>query len=744
MPAPPVPTHAEVAARAAASRRVVSIDAVSPRPAQRLDEDASARLDTERLDEASGAELDKHFFETAGPAIDVSRMSGVMEFIDVSWAKRSDEAGEVADELHVFNKKEYAAEEIDKVLNSMDTLLKKTSEPLWTCRGCEEVNCPDQGSCSNCGRDHSSEDGSQATVSRRTSREEEGEEGNSKVSDSEDASLYAEDASQFAAGSSEDLSEDASECADPGTSDDGDVKEYGSCCSEPSESKQPQEFASCSREKAADFAEASCVEDSAPHWTCLQCDEENRAIRAWCNNCGSGRGLCEPPKPEAAPVAAAADSPLAGRTGISTAAAARAHVVAEAKATSAAWTKAAGGLGRNAATVSMGQTEVCLDAAIGLLAPPPPCTLGEPVGLAAEKARWTCSQCDEVNRAIREECNNCGRPKNFFVTIRPKASPVKFKNDDDDGPSAPSPSSSYESGWNHTERPPVTPAQTERTPEKAARSWVDSAVDSSCETVHEDEEETLIAKETVTLHIYDVFSDDRVQAVNDVFRTVGTGAFHAGVEVFGQEWSFGCTGSGTGLVSCEPKGNIAHRYRESLVMGTTTLSLVELEKLLAQLGKEWPGDEYDLLLHNCCHFCDAFCGRLGVGPLPVWVTNLAGAGARLAVGVSAAASSVNEMAVHAAERAIELDRRYNILSTMETFTTREITIDESYLESKVQGFWTQAKQNIENVGKNIENASNDVKQVEANISSSLSNWWNRAAEPRIPPSKASPEPITSV
>lgn len=235
------------------------------------------------------------------------------------------------------------------------------------------------------------------------------------------------------------------------------------------------------------------------------------------------------------------------------------------------------------------------------------------------------------------------------------------------------------------------------------------------------------------MHIYDVFADDRVEAVNDVLHTLGTGAFHAGVEVYGEEWSYGFTPMESGLVVCGPKSNPAHRYRESIVMGTTPLSLAEVETLLLQMAKEWPGQAYDLLLHNCCHFCDALCIRLGVGALPVWVTNLAGVGARLVDGVSGASRAVNGIVDAAAERAAELDRRFNILSTMDSLTTHEITINDTYLESKVQGLWTEAVQNIEHVGKNIESvgllagrAMDEVQNMD--VKKVVSQWWGWGPE----------------
>ena len=48
-----------------------------------------------------------------------------------------------------------------------------------------------------------------------------------------------------------------------------------------------------------------------------------------------------------------------------------------------------------------------------------------------------------------------------------------------------------------------------------------------------------------------------------------------------------------------------------------------------EMSKVWRGREYNLLRRNCCHFSDALCVRMGVGPIPTWVHRLADAGAAL-------------------------------------------------------------------------------------------------------------------
>lgn len=123
------------------------------------------------------------------------------------------------------------------------------------------------------------------------------------------------------------------------------------------------------------------------------------------------------------------------------------------------------------------------------------------------------------------------------------------------------------------------------------------------------------------LNLYDFESSALVRGVNHYAHILGTGAFHAGVEVYGLEWSFS---SFEGLYSCYPKQNQAHEYRESIPMGKTRLSPEQVERLIRKMSREWQGQAYHLTMMNCCHFSDDFCQRLGVGAVPSWLTpNLA-------------------------------------------------------------------------------------------------------------------------
>lgn len=104
----------------------------------------------------------------------------------------------------------------------------------------------------------------------------------------------------------------------------------------------------------------------------------------------------------------------------------------------------------------------------------------------------------------------------------------------------------------------------------------------------------------VSLHVYDALwmatSDSNMPVV------------HLGVEVYGNEFSFG----ETGLKSVRPGLYDAKRHRCRLPLGRTHLGKREVYKLVIDLKKEWPGESYQLLGHNCQTFALQFCETLGL------------------------------------------------------------------------------------------------------------------------------------
>lgn len=185
--------------------------------------------------------------------------------------------------------------------------------------------------------------------------------------------------------------------------------------------------------------------------------------------------------------------------------------------------------------------------------------------------------------------------------------------------------------------------------------------------------------EAVWLHIYDV-AGNTARALNNLIRPVGTGAFHAGVEVFRREWSFGfAPGGRTGVHSCQPRCTTQHVYRESVFMGKTMATAVQVQELIDKLKVEWLGCTYDLLVRNCCHFSDTLCRRLGVGPVPEWVISLAGAGAAVAAGVEEATATAD------AARGLAAAINEEITPAMDELMQREWEVDEEFLRERARG-----------------------------------------------------------
>eukprot|EP00435_Cladocopium_sp_Y103_P019850 s2830_g4.t2 len=137
----------------------------------------------------------------------------------------------------------------------------------------------------------------------------------------------------------------------------------------------------------------------------------------------------------------------------------------------------------------------------------------------------------------------------------------------------------------------------------------------------------------VYLHIYNLGSSGQMSFVNTVLKPFDSGAFHCGVEVYGLEWSFSdileVNGerSRTGVFSSWPKLSPGHQFVETVNMGCTNKTEVQVLYTVAQMEADWPISEYNILRKNCCHFADALCKELGVGSVPQRVLNLSKAGA---------------------------------------------------------------------------------------------------------------------
>lgn len=128
----------------------------------------------------------------------------------------------------------------------------------------------------------------------------------------------------------------------------------------------------------------------------------------------------------------------------------------------------------------------------------------------------------------------------------------------------------------------------------------------------------------VLLNIYDVTHDSTIQKINGFFANSMAplkfgGLFHVGIEILNVEWAYGWSKCGTGVTCGQPRSELQHRYRETVPLSKTKLSLREVDEILGALILQYRGRDYHMIERNCCHFAEEFCKRLGVDPPPAWV-----------------------------------------------------------------------------------------------------------------------------
>ena len=122
----------------------------------------------------------------------------------------------------------------------------------------------------------------------------------------------------------------------------------------------------------------------------------------------------------------------------------------------------------------------------------------------------------------------------------------------------------------------------------------------------------------VILNVYDL------HPANEWLYGVGGGFYHSGLQLGNTEYSFG---SGAGIFEGEPRNAPGATFRESIVLGETTLSQNEIDRRLSKLRDEFRGDRYDIVRMNCNSFTDRFAhSLLGYG-IPGWVNRLSNIGA---------------------------------------------------------------------------------------------------------------------
>ncbi|CAJ1367905.1 unnamed protein product [Effrenium voratum] len=111
---------------------------------------------------------------------------------------------------------------------------------------------------------------------------------------------------------------------------------------------------------------------------------------------------------------------------------------------------------------------------------------------------------------------------------------------------------------------------------------------------------------------------------SSLLRRLGMGAFHAGVEVLGDEWYFRWDETAeSGVVWMTPRAHQVHIYSESVCLGDSALSEGQIRSVLGEMVDQWPANSYHPVRRNCIHFAQAFVKGLQCPePFPDWVTGL--------------------------------------------------------------------------------------------------------------------------
>lgn len=110
------------------------------------------------------------------------------------------------------------------------------------------------------------------------------------------------------------------------------------------------------------------------------------------------------------------------------------------------------------------------------------------------------------------------------------------------------------------------------------------------------------------------------------------GAYHSGLVVAGQEWSYGGHDEEgvTGVYAVEPETNPDFTFFKRQVIGQVTISKADIEKLIKKLqfSQNWQGTRYDLVEQNCNHFTSELCWQILRKRPPDWINNTADTMAR--------------------------------------------------------------------------------------------------------------------
>ncbi|OQR96821.1 hypothetical protein THRCLA_07161 [Thraustotheca clavata] len=121
-------------------------------------------------------------------------------------------------------------------------------------------------------------------------------------------------------------------------------------------------------------------------------------------------------------------------------------------------------------------------------------------------------------------------------------------------------------------------------------------------------------KTAVILNVYDLME------ANAYTHALGFGAFHSGLDVGGDEYSFA---GGAGIFTCRPKQADGAVFRESIHMGYFDGSSMDARRVIESLRSDFQGSHYNLLTKNCNTFANEACLQLLGIPIPSYINRMA-------------------------------------------------------------------------------------------------------------------------
>lgn len=93
--------------------------------------------------------------------------------------------------------------------------------------------------------------------------------------------------------------------------------------------------------------------------------------------------------------------------------------------------------------------------------------------------------------------------------------------------------------------------------------------------------------------------------------------YHSAVEVYQTEFAFGGHPYPfSGIFEISPKDaeelGEQFRYRQSLLLGYTDFTEMDVRRLVSEMGKNYRGDRYHLMNKNCNHFTSDLVQVIGL------------------------------------------------------------------------------------------------------------------------------------